>query len=121
MGENRGDLPLDKKFPKWELGCCHVSLRSTGPFGFAQGRLTRPSLDKGSSPRFLAIRPLGMTILYGLWEFQGYEFGWSLGGVDDEVGVVTEEPFGFASLKVNECGDGLAFDVEAKTEVAYGD
>jgi len=36
MGGIEGFLPLDKKFPKWELGR-KVLMSSTGPFGFPLG------------------------------------------------------------------------------------
>jgi hypothetical protein len=56
----------------------------------------------------------------GVGEFEGYEFG-LLAGVGYGVGVVAENPFGFAGSKVDECGDGLAFDVAAKIDVGGSD
>src|ERR1700693_2494728 len=47
------------------------------------------------------MEPLGMTILNGLREFEGYEFGRRLAYVGDGVGIFAGEPAGVAGLEVS--------------------
>jgi len=69
----RSFLPIDRKIPPGEVWALQVSLRLTGPFGFAQGRLTRRLSPHGLSYSGLPHVNLSRSLLLG--EFQGYEFG----------------------------------------------
>ena len=93
-----------------------VLLRSTGPLGFARGRLA------GVPVPTQAFSNTCLFLLQSLLrEFQGYEFCWLGAGVGYGVGVVAGEPFGFAGFEVaGHRAWAVPSDVAAKVEIGDG-
>ena len=90
-----------------------VSLRLTGPFGFAQGRQPRRLSPHGLTPLVQSLR-----------EFQSYEFGWFGARVGYGVGIVGGEPSGVARFEVGGHGAvdiswDIALDGTVDVEIAH--